>query len=234
MSSHFILLCIFAFFSKIIGCSYKKCDRVWENRSYPHINWNPVFVHNWKVHSCTTQKHQVLGIRWPGLLLQMAFCWCCKTTKVHVMVLGRVNRTAWGTKLLLTAVWASLVDFTSSHPLLKAQHCSLSPNGCFTLPLAPHPPPPLTPPFIESIRDITGAEKSYQKTNSIQVPCWNSYKMLAIYITTLLIWDIWRDCIVPQEKDSASIFKISITRNTKCADKTGFPRPGHKCSVAIS
>ena len=42
------------------------------------------------------------------------------------MVLGRVNRTAWGTKLLLTAVWASLVDFISSCHLLKAQHCSLS------------------------------------------------------------------------------------------------------------
>ena len=56
------------------------------------------------------QKHQVLGNRWPDLLLQTAFCRCCKTTKVHVMVLGRVNRTAWGTKLLLMAVWASLVD----------------------------------------------------------------------------------------------------------------------------
>ena len=107
------------------------CDRVWENWSYPHINWNPVFVHKWKVHSCTTQKHQVLGNRWPGLLLQTAFFRCCKTTKVHLMVLGRVNRTAWGTKLLLTAVWASLVDCTSSRHLLKAHHCSLSPNGCF-------------------------------------------------------------------------------------------------------
>ena len=52
---------------------------------------------------------------------------------------------AWGTKLLLTAVWASLVDFTSSRHLLKAHHCSLSPNGCFTPPSAPHPPPPPTP-----------------------------------------------------------------------------------------
>ena len=24
-----------------------------------------------------------------------------------------------------------------------------------------------------------------------------------------------------------SIFQIRISRNTKCADKTGFPRPGH-------
>ena len=156
------------------------CDRVWENRSYPHINWNLFFVHKWKVNSCTTQKHQVLGNRRPGLLLQTAFCWCSKTTKVHVMVLGRINRTAWGTKLLFTAVWTSLVDCTSSRHLLKVQHCSLSPNGCFTPPLAPHPPPLPTPPPIESIRDITGAEKNYQKTSSIQVACGNSYKILAI------------------------------------------------------
>ena len=109
-----------------------------------------------------------------------SFFRCCKTTKVHVMVLGPVNRTEWGTKLLLTAVWASLVDCTSPRHLLKAQHCSLSPNGCFTPPLAPHPPPPPTPPPIKSIRDITGAEKNHQKTSSIQVACRNSYKMLAI------------------------------------------------------
>ena len=55
-------------------------------------------------------------------------------------------------------------------------------------PSAPHSPPPATcPPPIESIRDITGAEKNGQKTSSIQVACRNSYEMLAIYITTLLI-----------------------------------------------
>ena len=31
------------------------------------------FVCTWKLHSCTTQKHQVLDHRWPGLLLQTAF-----------------------------------------------------------------------------------------------------------------------------------------------------------------
>ena len=51
------------------------------------------------------------------------------------------------------------------------------------LPTCPHHPPhppPTRPTPIESIRDITGTEKSYQKTSSTQVPCWNSYKMLAI------------------------------------------------------
>ena len=62
------------------------------------------------------------------------------------------------TKLLITAVWASLVDCISSCHLLKAQHCSLSPNGCFTSPLTPHRLPPPTP--IDSIRDITGTEKT--------------------------------------------------------------------------
>ena len=50
-----------------------------------------------------------------------------------------------GTKLLLTAVLASLVDCISSCHLPKAQHCSLSPNWCFTSPSAPHPPPPPIP-----------------------------------------------------------------------------------------
>ena len=91
------------------------------------------------------------------------------------MVLGCVNRTAWGTKLLLTAVLASLVDCISSGHLLKVQHCSLSPNWCFTPPLAPHRPPP-----IDSIRDITGAEKIISKTSSSQVASRISYEMIAI------------------------------------------------------
>ena len=51
------------------------------------------------------------------------------------------------------------------------------------LPTRPHRPPhpsPTCPPPIELINDITGAEKNYQKTSSIQVACRNSYKMLAI------------------------------------------------------
>ena len=123
-------------------------------------------------HSCTIQKHQALDDRLPGLLLQTAFYRCCETMRVHFMVLGHVNRTAWDTKLLLMAVWASLVDCISSCHLLKAQHCSLSPNGCFTPPSAPHLPPlptpplPTHPPPIDSIRDITGTEKTLKHLNS--------------------------------------------------------------------
>ena len=40
--------------------------------------------------------------------------------------------------------------------------------------------PPTRPPPIDSIRDITGTEKTIQKTSSIQVACRNSYEMIAI------------------------------------------------------
>ena len=59
------------------------------------------------------------------------------------MVLGRINRIAWGTKLLLMAVWASLVNCISLYHLLKTQYCSLSPNGYFSLTSAFHRFPPL-------------------------------------------------------------------------------------------
>ena len=100
------------------------------------------------------------------------------------MVLAEgINRTAWGTRLLLTAVLASLVDSTSLCPILRAQHCCLGPNGCFNPPSASHPPlppphpPPAHPPPIDSIRDIIGTEKN---PSSIQVARRNSYEMIAI------------------------------------------------------
>ena len=123
---------------------------------------------SWKTnHLCIGTKIYfclyMIDNRLPGLLLQTAFYQSYETTRVHFMVLGCVNRTAYGTKLLLTAVWASLVDCISSCHFLKAQHCSLSPNGCFTPPLAPHLPPPPIPPPIDSIHDITGTEKNHLK-----------------------------------------------------------------------
>ena len=60
-----------------------------------------------------------------------------------------IYRTAWGTRLLLTTVLASLVDSTSLCPILRAQHCCLSPNSCFSPLSASHPPlppPTLLPP----------------------------------------------------------------------------------------
>ena len=100
--------------------------------------------------SCThalSRNTQVLDHRWPGLLLQTAFYRCCQTTRVHFVALKGLNRTAWGTRLLLTAVLASLVDSTSLCPTPRAQHCCLSPNGYFSPPSASHPPPPPPTPF---------------------------------------------------------------------------------------
>ena len=101
--------------------------------------------------SCThalPRNTQVLDHRWPGLLLQTAFYRCCQTTRVHFVALKGINRTAWGTRLLLlTAVLASLVDSTSLCPTPRAQHCCLSPNGYFSPPSASHPPPPPPTPY---------------------------------------------------------------------------------------
>ena len=61
-------------------------------------------------------------------------------------------------------VLASPMDCISLGPILKAQHCSLSPNGYFNPPMASHfPPPPACPPPIDSISDVTGGEKNYLK-----------------------------------------------------------------------
>ena len=58
------------------------------------------------------------------------------------------------------------------HHLRLPTHPNLSPT---------HPnPSPTYPTSIESIRDITGAEKTIKKPARIQVACINSYKMLAI------------------------------------------------------
>ena len=136
------------------------------NRSYLYINWITFFVCTWKLHSCTTQKHQVLDDRWPGLLSQTTFYRCCETKRMHFSALRGINKTAWGNRLLLTAVLAHPVDCTSSGPILKAQHCCLSLNGCFSPPSASHPPlppPSHPPPPIDSICDITGTEKIYPK-----------------------------------------------------------------------
>ena len=45
------------------------------------------------------------------------------------MVLRGINRTVWGTRLLLTSVLTSFVDCISLCHKLKAQHCSLSLSG---------------------------------------------------------------------------------------------------------
>ena len=94
----------------------------------------------------------------PGLPLKMAFYQCYEAMRVHLIVLKGINRAALGTKLLLTPVLASFISLCHT---LKAQHCSLSLNGCFNPPSASHPT--LGPPPIDSIRYITGTEKLSKK-----------------------------------------------------------------------
>ena len=181
------------------------------------------------MHPCTIQKHQALDDRWPGLLLQTAFYRCCETTRVHFMVLRGINRTAWGTRLLLTPVLASFVDCVSLCHTLKAQHCSLSLNGCFNPPSASHPPPPFPhppparPPPINSIRDITGTEinhlKNQQHSSSL-------YKLIAKKLhCSYQIPDVTVLC--HKRSTVHSIFQISISRNTICAEMVDFRIPGH-------
>ena len=92
------------------------------------------------------------------------------------MVLGCVNRTAWDTKLLLTAVWASLhggfypfMALTEGTALPFESEWVLYPAfGSRPAPTA-HPTtlPPTHPPPIESIRDITGTEKNCLKNQQL-------------------------------------------------------------------
>ena len=74
--------------------------------------------------------------------------------RIHFSALRGINRTAWGTKLLHTAILTSFVDCISLYHILKAQHCSLGPNGFFNPPTAPTHSHPLPLP-IEAIQILT-------------------------------------------------------------------------------
>ena len=107
--------------------------------------------------------------RWPGLLSQTAFYRCFKTMMMHFSTLSGINRTAWGTRLLLMTVSAHPVDCTSSGPILKGTALLLESKwllwpafGFPAVPASPHPPPAHPAP-IDSIHDITGSENIYSK-----------------------------------------------------------------------
>ena len=129
-----------------------------------------------KPHSCTTQRHQALETRWPGLLLQADFFRSCKTTRVPfpalvwrarlsrpLWPLRGINKTAWGAKLILTAGLAYPVSCAGLGHLLMAGHCPLGSLPRLRLPTRPPHPLPTRPPPIDSIRVITGVEKNHLK-----------------------------------------------------------------------
>ena len=93
------------------------------------------------------------------------------------------------------AVLFNLVDCASLCQLLKAQHFSFYPNGCFK-PLTPLWFPTCTPlipnqllrlpaPYKDN-HDVIETKKLPQKSGAFKVACRNSYEMVAIRITRLL------------------------------------------------
>ena len=72
-----------------------------------------------------------------------------------VWPLKGINKVAWDAKLILMEGLAYPVSCASLGHLLMAQHCNLCLSVCFSPPTTPHPPPPICPPPIDSIRDIT-------------------------------------------------------------------------------
>ena len=86
------------------------------------------------------------------------------------MVLGCVNRTVLGTKLLLMAVLASLVDWIYQFKSLTEGTALPFESEWVLYPAFGSLPAPTTqplPPPIDSIRDITVTEKTVSKTSSI-------------------------------------------------------------------
>ena len=82
-----------------------------------------------------------------------------------VWALRGINKTAWGAKLILTADLVHHSSCASLGHLLIAQHCHFCLRVYFSPPTAPHPPhpPPTHLPPIDSIRVITGVEKTHLK-----------------------------------------------------------------------
>ena len=101
----------------------------------------------------------------------------CKAVKPQgciswpVWPLRKINKTAWGAKLILTADLVHHSSCASLGHLLMAQHCHFCLGVCFSPPTAPHLPPPPTPPPshpptppIDSMRVITDVEKNHLKS----------------------------------------------------------------------
>ena len=80
-----------------------------------------------------------------------------------------INKTAWGSKLILTADLAYPVSCASLGHLLMAKHCPLSLNVCFTPPTAPHPPPPSSHPLWTQSVLLQQLKKTTSKTRGIQI-----------------------------------------------------------------
>ena len=115
---------------------FGKIDHLYASTKIHFLSVRENYIHAlFRNTKCLTIDGQVRFYRWPF----------ADTVEPQGCIFG-INRTAWGTKLLLKVVLSSPVDCISSCQILKAQHCSLHPNGCFNPPLASHLPPPPTLP----------------------------------------------------------------------------------------
>ena len=65
----------------VIPCMLILCMNGFTNSPQRHKRWNPIYCRLLNLHSCTTWKYQTHCYRWPSLLLLMAYCWPCQTTK---------------------------------------------------------------------------------------------------------------------------------------------------------
>ena len=107
------------------------------------------------------------------------------------------NKATWCVKLLPTTVSAYQVDCGCFCALLRTHCCCVSPCGWYNPLSASHPPPtptppPSRPPPINSICDIKAVGKNHLKNQKCQLGGRISYETIAIYVSGLLILQVWR------------------------------------------
>ena len=174
----------------------------------------------------TVQKHQLRDYRWPGLLLQTAFCQSCKAVLVHY-------RSCW---VLIRIVcvpdcckWPSQsIQWFVYIPVTYREHsttvCGLMTGRAhLQLPAHPHHPQPLPPihPFINDTHDITGIVKKLSQKPAVNTAWQNCYETLAISLFYLY----GKSCMAIMQHrgtTAASMFQNCISRNTKCDNFVGF------------
>ena len=88
-------------------------DWICKNQSKSHKNWNPIYCWTLHLNSCTTQKHQPHGYRWPSLLSQSTFAIPVKPPRCTICTgsVGPVNvisKDVSDAKLLQQLPWLIL------------------------------------------------------------------------------------------------------------------------------
>ena len=133
-----LLVLFHAYYATVLYIS----DWICKNCPKSHKNWNPIYCWTLNLHSCTTQKHQTHGYRWPSLLSQTAFADPVKSRRCitgSVEPVNGINKDVIGVRLLPMTISTYHVDWACLCHLLKTQHCCLCPNRrCNPLPATTH------------------------------------------------------------------------------------------------